>query len=104
VDRTIKSRTYISNYSIIEKVHDNEECYAKISISQKDGEALFKRSPFKKGYTNKVIAGKAQQAYIKDCPDCWYYIIDGESGIYSYTLYCLSADKKQLEIYECFGD
>ena len=104
VDRTIKSNTHINNYSIIEKVHNNNEWYAKINISPNDGEALLNRYPFKYGYTAKVIAGKVQQDYIKDCSGCSYYVNDKGVGLYGYVLYCLSGNKKQLEIYQAFGD
>jgi hypothetical protein len=104
VDRTIKSYTYINNYTIIQKVHNNHEWYAKISISQSDGEKLYNRYPFKYGYSTKAIAGKLQQDYIKECGNCWYYINSKGIGYYGYVLYCLSSDKKQLEIYEPFDE
>ena len=104
IDRTIKSYTNVNDYSIKEKIHNNHEWYAKISISKTDGDSLLKRYPFKQSYTIKAIAGKVQQDYIKECPDCWYYIEDKEAGLYGYILYCLSSDKMQLEIYQAFGD
>jgi hypothetical protein len=104
VNRTIKKYTLINEYTLIEKVHDNHQWYAKLSISRVDGERLSKLHNFKYGYTAKVIAGKSQNDYIKDCANCWYYLDDKNHGVYGYVLYCLSEDKKQLEIYEEFGD
>ena len=104
VDRTIKSFTYINNYSTITEIHNNQECYAKISINNVDGDKLLKLYPSKHNYTQKVIAGKVQEQYIQECPNCWYYFNDKSQGQYAYTLCVLSNDKKQLEFYQCFGD
>lgn len=104
VDRTIKKNTQIKSYVFIQKVHDNHQWYAKITISKDDGENLFKLYHFSYGYNTKVIAGKSQNDYIKDCPNCWYYLDDKGHGVYGYVLYCLSEDKKQLEVYQEFGD
>lgn len=104
VDRTVRKYTRIKDYSIEEKLHDDHQWYAKMLVNVKDGESLFRLYPFKYGYNTKVIAGKSQNNYIKDCTDCWYYLDDKKQGVYGYTLYCLSGDKKQLEIYQEFGD
>ncbi|HEY8783998.1 MAG TPA: hypothetical protein VIM16_20380 [Mucilaginibacter sp.] len=104
VDRTIKTYTQINKYTVIQKVHDNHQWYSKIIISKGDGEKLLKLYHFKYGYNVKVIAGKSQNDYVNDCADCWYYLDDKGHGVYGYVLYCLSEDKKQLEIYEEFGD
>ncbi|WP_179416109.1 hypothetical protein HDF19_08505 [Mucilaginibacter sp. E4BP6] len=104
VNRTIKAYTLINDYALTQKAHDSHQWYAQMSISESDGERLLHLHHFKQGYNTKVIAGKSQNDYIKDCPNCWYYLDDKGHGIYGYVLYCLSENKKQLEIYEEFGD
>lgn len=104
VDRTIKNYTQIRSYTILQKVHDNHQWYAKITISEEAGESLFRLHHFSYSYNAKVIAGKPQNDYIKDCSNCWYYFDDKGHGVYGYVLYCLSEDKKQLQVYEEFGN
>ena len=104
VDRTIKAYTQINNYTVVQKVHDDHQWYSKIIISKEDGEKLLNLYHFKYDYNVQAIRGNFPNDYINDCADCWYYLDDKGHGVYGYVLYCLSENKKQLEIYEQFGD
>jgi len=104
IDRAIRSYARIYRYKIIQKVHDDYQWYCKVSIDETDGQRLLGLYPFKHGYNTKVLGSKMDNNYVKDCSDCWYYLDDKRHGVYGYVLYSLKGNKKQLEIYEEFGD
>jgi len=104
VDRMIKAKTHIENYKIISKVHDDQQWYANVLISKSNGEKLMKLYPFRYGYNPIYLAGKYQNTYIKNKPNCWYYFDGKGQGPYGYVLYCLNNDKTQLEIYDLFAN
>lgn len=106
VRKYIEEGAGIRAYSLVQKVHDNHQWYAKVSFHKDEGTQLLQRYPFVTNYNTWVLAkaSKPQNDFIKDCADCQYYLETTGHGIYGYTLYCLSGNKQQLELYEQFGD
>jgi hypothetical protein len=103
-EHTVTAYTGITNQRTVQKVHSDYDWYLRSDIQASDGERVLKRYAFKSGFSRDVLQGKLDNAYVADCQDCWSYYEGKGHGPYGYVLIVLSADKKQLQMYELFGD
>lgn len=104
IDQSIRSYTGIKTYEVSSKEHSEYDWYAHIRIQEADGENLMHKYPFRESFSKAVLIRKLANPYVNDCPTCWYYLDDKGHGPYDYKLFILSGDKKQLTIYELFGN
>lgn len=106
VDRYIAQHLGIQNYTLLQKVHDNHQWYAKVALGPGEGPRLLHRYPFAKGYDPGVLVSAVKPAneFIKPCLECRYYLDVTKQGVYGYVLYRLNENQQQLELYNQFGD
>jgi len=104
VDRSIRADTGIDRYEIVSKGHSAFDWYANMRIGEGDATRLLDRYPFSQGFSKAVLVRELANPYVSDCSTCWYYLDDKGHGPYDYRLFILSGDKKQLTMYELFGN
>ena len=101
VDRRIRQYTEIKGYTVLERDYNSGYWFAKLSISKADGAKLRERYPFRVGFNEAVLAGKAQPLVdVPVCPTCWFFY--RKEGMYDYTIFVLGADEQHLTIYQSF--
>lgn len=103
-EHAVTNFTGIQYYQTLQKVHSDYDWYIRVNVRPSDSERLLARYPFQTGFSRKVLQGRIDGQHVADCPECWSYFESKGHGIYGYILLVLSADKKQLQMYEFFGD
>jgi hypothetical protein len=88
----------------IAKRHSEYDWYIQVAIPPGLGDTLLRRHSFHTGYDPDITKGKIPVSEINACKGCWSYYEDKGHGIYGYLLAVLSPDKKELRLYELFGN
>lgn len=106
VDRYLTHQLEIRNYTLLQKVQDNHQWYAKVALGPGEGARLLHRYPFAKGYDPRALVRAAKPAndFINACAECQFYLDVTDQGVYGYVLYRLNDNQQQLELYKQFGD
>ena len=106
VDHYLTQHLGIRNYTLLQKVQDNHQWYAKVALGPGEGARLLHRYPFAKGYDPgaPVRAVKPANDFINACAECRSYLNVTDQGVYGYVLYRLNENQQQLELYNQFGD
>jgi len=86
------------------KRHSEYDWYIQVAISSGQGDSLLRRHSFHPGYAPSITGSKIPSPDIPTCTGCWTYYEDQGRGIFGYLLAVLSQDKKELQLYEFFGD
>jgi hypothetical protein len=103
-EHAVTEYTGITNLQTLQKAHSDYDWYIKANLSPSDGERALKRHPFQPGFHREILQGKLDNPYLTDCHTCWSYFEGRGHGPYGYVLMIVSEDKKQLQMYELFGD
>lgn len=103
-ENTLVNYTGIHNLQLLQMVHSDYDWYIKVEVDPLDGQQVLTRYAFRRGFTPAALAGKLAPNYVHACETCWSYLEIKGHGIYGYLLILVSADTRQLEMYEVFGD
>ncbi len=104
IHRMMKGYVHTSSYMIEHKINKDGQWYFKAVISAEDGNKLLQLHDFVTGFSSLNLKGKIPCLYITRKSNYFYYLDDSAVGRYRYVLLCLTADKKQVEIYDSVGD
>jgi len=102
-DNSVRRITGVRHFTVLQKTHTDSDWHETIEINPQDADKVLREYPFKPGYANAVVEGRYVPDYLHDCLTCSYYF-KKEHGPYEYLLLVLSEDKKDLFVYEEFGD
>ena len=93
-----------TDHQTVAKRHSSHDWYIRAAIRPDDGEAAMRRYAFREGYSPEMLDGKIDESHIVACQVCWSYVESKGHGPYGYRLVVIGAEKKDLQMYELFGD